>query len=189
MDGDAMRAPGERAQGDVVEVRDGSGRVRSKTISIKRLGIRALERGRVEYPDEGQHAERPRTRGECPPDGSPCPPEQQQDALKELTNVICGNLLPELNGTEPVYFISAPQIVPVETMEQDRPGATASGTAHLYADAGAIDVRLCVNEPITSIFAFGNARCAGPTKSSCPTASRKSGSSPASSHVLNSLRR
>jgi hypothetical protein len=73
MDGDAMRAPGERAQGDVVEVRDGSGRVRSKTISIKRLGIRALERGRVEYPDEGQHEERPRTRGECPPDGTPCP--------------------------------------------------------------------------------------------------------------------
>ena len=73
MDGDAMRAPGERAQGDVVEVRDGSGRVRSKTISIKRLGIRALERGRVEYPDEGQHAERPRTRAECPPPGEPCP--------------------------------------------------------------------------------------------------------------------
>lgn len=73
MDGDAMRAPGERAQGEVVEVRDGSGRVRSKTISIKRLGIRALERGRVEYPDEGQHEERPRTRAECPPPGEPCP--------------------------------------------------------------------------------------------------------------------
>ena len=50
-----------------------SGRRRSRTINIRRLSIHALERGRAEYPDEGQHADRPRTRGECPPDGEPCP--------------------------------------------------------------------------------------------------------------------
>lgn len=73
MDGDTMRAPGSRAEGDVVEVRDGSGRVRSKTVSIKRLSKRALDRWSTEYPDVGQHDARPRTRGECPPAGEPCP--------------------------------------------------------------------------------------------------------------------
>jgi len=78
MSDDTMRAPGERAQGEVVEVRDGRGRrrrdgVRAQTISVKRWAKRALEADRAEYPDEGQHAERPRTRAECPPPGEPCP--------------------------------------------------------------------------------------------------------------------
>jgi CheY-specific phosphatase CheX len=35
---------------------------------------------------------------------------EQRDALKELTNVICGNLLPYLAGKEAVYTIRAPLI-------------------------------------------------------------------------------
>lgn len=71
---DGMRAPGERAQGEVVAV-DGVSvpRVRARTINVWRFGKRALERERALYPDDGAHAERPRTRGECPPDGEPCP--------------------------------------------------------------------------------------------------------------------
>ena len=48
-------------------------RRRASTVSIKRWGKRAMEAGRVQYPDVGQHAERPRTRAECPPPGEPCP--------------------------------------------------------------------------------------------------------------------
>jgi hypothetical protein len=34
---------------------------------------------------------------------------QQQDASKELCNVICGNLLPIIAGTEPVFAVSTPR--------------------------------------------------------------------------------
>ena len=44
---------------------------RSRTINVLRLSKRALILGRIHYPDEGQHADRPRTRAECPT--GPCP--------------------------------------------------------------------------------------------------------------------
>ena len=40
-------------------------RVRSRTISIKRLSMRELERGRALYPDGETDARRPATRAEC----------------------------------------------------------------------------------------------------------------------------
>lgn len=36
------------------------------------------------------------------------------DALKELLNVICGNLLPEIEGQEAVFDISAPEVLQKE---------------------------------------------------------------------------
>jgi CheY-specific phosphatase CheX len=36
---------------------------------------------------------------------------QQKDAIKELANVMCGNMLPHLLGEKAVYNISAPQII------------------------------------------------------------------------------
>jgi CheY-specific phosphatase CheX len=36
---------------------------------------------------------------------------QQRDAVKELANVICGNMLPHLLGEKAVYNISAPEIL------------------------------------------------------------------------------
>ena len=38
--------------------------------------------------------------------------EQQIDGLKELLNVICGNLLPELAGEEAVFDVLAPEMIP-----------------------------------------------------------------------------
>ncbi len=37
--------------------------------------------------------------------------EEQHDALKELVNVICGNLLPAIGGQEAEFSIGSPQIV------------------------------------------------------------------------------
>jgi hypothetical protein len=36
--------------------------------------------------------------------------QQEEDALKEMTNVICGNLLPYLAGPKPLYQMDPPQI-------------------------------------------------------------------------------
>jgi len=49
-------------------------------------------------------------------DGAPSP-EQQRDALKELANVVCGNLLPALAGTEVVFNIEAPTITEAKVLE------------------------------------------------------------------------
>jgi chemotaxis protein CheY-P-specific phosphatase CheC len=45
-------------------------------------------------------------------DEEEAPPEdQQKDALQEALNVICGNLLPKIGGTEAVFDIQAPKII------------------------------------------------------------------------------
>jgi CheY-specific phosphatase CheX len=38
-------------------------------------------------------------------------PEDQQDAFKEMLNVICGNLLPAIAGDQVVFNIDAPEII------------------------------------------------------------------------------
>jgi CheY-specific phosphatase CheX len=37
--------------------------------------------------------------------------DEQQDALRELLNVICGNLLPEIAGKKAIFNIMAPEIL------------------------------------------------------------------------------
>ena len=49
-------------------------------------------------------------------EGEALTPDEQQDALKELVNVICGNLLPAIGGDNAEFNIHAPQAVP-----KDRP--------------------------------------------------------------------
>lgn len=39
---------------------------------------------------------------------------QIHDALKEVLNIICGNILPVLAGTDAVFDISAPQVVDLD---------------------------------------------------------------------------
>lgn len=40
--------------------------------------------------------------------------EEQLDALGEVANVICGNMLPGVGGTDAIFEISPPQIAPVD---------------------------------------------------------------------------
>ncbi|MGD9332040.1 MAG: chemotaxis protein CheX [Desulfobacterales bacterium] len=47
-------------------------------------------------------------------DDEPPLPDQQNDALKESLNVICGNLLPRIGGEEAVFDIQAPKIMNVD---------------------------------------------------------------------------
>jgi len=39
------------------------------------------------------------------------------DSLKEITNVICGKLVTEIAGTEPIVDLSIPEVVPVSKKE------------------------------------------------------------------------
>ncbi|MBM3325220.1 MAG: chemotaxis protein CheX [Calditrichaeota bacterium] len=43
--------------------------------------------------------------------------EAQRDALLEILNIICGNVLTEIHGDKPVFNLSPPQIVATEEME------------------------------------------------------------------------
>ncbi len=67
--------------------------------------------------------------------------EQQQDALKELINVICGNFLPDI-GKQDAFHIEPPRVITgdfqtyLKTVSSDTPiSATVSmeeGTCHLF---------------------------------------------------------
>ncbi len=68
--------------------------------------------------------------------------EQQHDALKELINVICGNLMPAIAGKQDVFHIEPPQIIVGnidEYLKVASPGIPISvtltmeeGTCHLF---------------------------------------------------------
>jgi CheY-specific phosphatase CheX len=59
---------------------------------------------------------------------------EQSDALKELTNVICGNLLPEIAGSEAVLSVRPPVLVDPEASASASDSPASSAT--LTLDAG-----------------------------------------------------
>jgi len=68
-------------------------------------------------------------------------PDQQTDALREVLNVICGNLLPALYSQRDVFNVAAPQVLsPAQAPQVD--GLQLAGTAKLYLDAGQAQVQL-----------------------------------------------
>jgi len=74
-------------------------------------------------------------------DEDEAPPEdQQKDALKEALNVICGNLLPRIGGTEAVFDIQPPEILETEatkTMLNDfKANPQGCASARLSLDDG-----------------------------------------------------
>lgn len=72
-------------------------------------------------------------------------PEQQADALKELLNVICGNVLPELTSRSDVYNVDAPQLLePAASPADDE--YTALAQVALPLDAGAARLELFVHK-------------------------------------------
>jgi hypothetical protein len=70
----------------------------------------------------------------------PPPLAEQHDALRELANVICGNLLPEIAGPGPLFALAAPSL--------DAAGATDQPLAadvQLAFDEGTARLRLFVD--------------------------------------------
>ena len=71
------------------------------------------------------------------------PTEQQQlDALKEIANVICGNILPFLAGSEKIYRLQAPEIV--DKIKE----------SYKTNDWGLVENKLAFDEGIAEIFWF-----------------------------------
>jgi CheY-specific phosphatase CheX len=79
-------------------------------------------------------------------DGADVAEEQQHDALKELANVICGNLLPALAGSVPVFHIDAPRLITDGIVPEVR--AACSGTARLWFESGSIELELALDKPL-----------------------------------------
>lgn len=69
--------------------------------------------------------------------------QQQMDALGEAANVVCGNLLPDIAGSEEVFRISAPQVHgdPQGPCDGPEPAATAS----LELDEGWVDLAFYID--------------------------------------------
>lgn len=74
--------------------------------------------------------------------------ELQQDALKELINVVCGNLLPAIAGKEIIFNVDAPQIVSSDdsaTSERD-----VESEVKLELEEGQCDILLFLDGDIPS---------------------------------------
>jgi len=70
--------------------------------------------------------------------------EQQYDALKELVNVVCGNLLPELAGHEAVFDVQAPAILSLQELPESREPLECVGRVRMALDEGMAELVLFV---------------------------------------------
>jgi CheY-specific phosphatase CheX len=66
---------------------------------------------------------------------------EQRDALGEVANVICGNMLPGLAGAKAVFNLSAPQFISI-TEELTRGSERLAAEVHLGLDIGRAELRL-----------------------------------------------
>ena len=72
--------------------------------------------------------------------------EHQHDALKELANVVCGNILPDIGGAQAVFNVSSPEILGrVDLFDDADDGAV--GETRFFIDGGLIEVALYVDDP------------------------------------------
>ena len=70
--------------------------------------------------------------------------EQQEDALGEIANVVCGNLLPAIVGSQEVFQFEAPTVssgAPGLWADADRPAAEV----HIVFDEGWARLLLCID--------------------------------------------
>jgi len=70
-------------------------------------------------------------------------PPLQRDALGELANVICGNLLPAIAGAEAVFHLSAPRVHDAGE-SQSRDDDAPSGHVQFGVEAGRVSTTLYV---------------------------------------------
>jgi CheY-specific phosphatase CheX len=70
--------------------------------------------------------------------------EQQHDALREIANVICGNMLPLIAGTKPVFNVDFPQVMTDPAMFPPVPPLAFS---QLGIEGGRAELKLFVDNP------------------------------------------
>lgn len=75
-------------------------------------------------------------------DDEPLQIDQQEDALRELLNIICGNLLPEAAGPKAVFDLQVPALLDEAGLAEAREAGPASATVCLSLDEGTAELRL-----------------------------------------------
>ncbi len=76
--------------------------------------------------------------------------DQQLDALRELINVICGNLLPQIAGTEAVVRVSPPELEDSAEIPQTFRNRPLAGSAKLMLEAGLCELGLFLEGKIVA---------------------------------------
>lgn len=72
---------------------------------------------------------------------------EEEDALRELANVICGNLLPAIAGTEAVFRVHSPVLLPAGERYVAGDGLTLAARVRSCLDEGAAEVELWLDQP------------------------------------------
>lgn len=75
--------------------------------------------------------------------------DQQEDALKETINIICGNLLPELAGEAEVFHIDSPEII---AGTEEITSAIAGGNGQKPVS----EVKLSIDDEKCALYLFGD---------------------------------
>ena len=73
------------------------------------------------------------------------PLSQEQDAFKELLNVICGNVLPAIAGKQVIFKIDVPKILAIEEYAELIDGCKTASMAKMDLDEGQIDLYLVID--------------------------------------------
>jgi len=78
------------------------------------------------------------------------PQDVQRDALKELMNVTCGNLLPKVAGEEVVFDVGAAEVLPAGVMPATVGGQPPLAAARLHLEGGWADLALFAPERVAA---------------------------------------
>ena len=79
-------------------------------------------------------------------DNSEISEEEQQDAFKEMLNVICGNLLPAIAGDREEFAIGSPTVLSVEDVRIEPNNEKPLSVVRLMLENGFCDVYLFADE-------------------------------------------
>ena len=72
--------------------------------------------------------------------------QHQQDAVKELANVICGNLLPEIAGNEAVFHVCGPELLGEGQIPSAQENQRRLATASLDLHVGKVELAFFVDK-------------------------------------------
>jgi CheY-specific phosphatase CheX len=69
----------------------------------------------------------------------------EKDALRELSNVICGNALPAIYGAEKIFHLDAPEISDGNNSANDEARFTQAAQVNIGFDCGSAEIKLFVD--------------------------------------------